>query len=448
MNKKYFYFIFTILFIAIIIFIIARYNTKQQQKENKNYVLLERKGALAQASEWNAIKNQANTYNNVIQKKPNDAKASLGLAALFIQEARVTGNYVYYDEAAMKYVNNVLKTDSSNFDALIYKSLIYLSQHHFAEGLATAQKAQQINPYNAFVYGILVDGNVEMGYYDSAVANSDKMVSIRPDLRSYSRISYLREIYGDYPGAINAMKMAVDAGGPGEESSEWARVQLGMLYEKSGDLKNAEMHYIISLQQRPDYAYAMAGLARIALAANDYNKAINYYLKADSLITDYSFKEELVDLFRLSGQKEKAEATAKNVIESLSNDAKKGNNDENIGHYADRELAYAYLKINNYDKALEHANLEYNRRPENIDVNETLAWSYYSKGDYTNALKYITVALKTKSKNPILLCRAGLIYNKSGDKQMAKSMLQMALVNNPNISPQLKDESSKTLKNL
>jgi hypothetical protein len=39
-----------------------------------------------------------------------------------------------------------------------------------------------------------VDGNVEMGNYDSAVAFADKMVALRPDLTSYSRVSYLREI--------------------------------------------------------------------------------------------------------------------------------------------------------------------------------------------------------------------------------------------------------------
>lgn len=448
MNKKIIYFISIFLFAAAVIFIIARYNSKQKEKENTVYTLLDRKGSLAQTSEWGTTKNLANTYLGSFKKNPDDTKASLGLAALFIQEARVTGNYMYYDAAAMKYVNNVLKTDSVNFDALVYKSLIYLSQHHFADGLATAQKAQQINPYNAFVYGILIDGNVEMGYYDSAVASADKMVSIRPDLRSYSRISYLREIYGDYPGSIDAMKRAVEAGAAGEESTEWARVQLGSLYEKTGDLKSAEMHYTISLQVRPDYAYALAGLARIAAATKDYNKAISCYLKADSLVSDYSFKEELVDLYKLTGEKDKADRTAKEVIENLSNAATQGNSDENIGHYADRELAYAYLKTNDYDKALEHAKLEYNRRPDNIDVNETMAWVDYYKGDYTNAVKYITVALKTKCKNPTLLSRAGLIYNKAGDKATAKLLLQQALANNPNINIDLKEEATKTFKSL
>jgi tetratricopeptide (TPR) repeat protein len=448
MKKSSIYAITLILFFTAIGLIIFKYNKDEKNRASIVYELQQRKGSSGNSQEWASMKSSASSLAAAIRKNPQDQKSLLALAALFIQEARVTGNYVYYDMAAMKYINTVLAKDSANFTALIYKSLIYLSQHHFADGLATAEKAQKINPYNAFVYGIIVDGNVEMGKYDSAVANSDKMVSIRPDLRSYSRISYLREIYGDYPGAIEAMKMAVQAGAPGDESTEWSRVQLGHLYENTGELKYAEMHYTIALQERPNYAYALAGLARIALASKDYNKAISYYLEADSLVNDYAFKEELVDVYHLAGQKDKADAVSKIVIDGMSKDSQLGNTNESIGHYADRELAYAYLKINNYDKALEHALLEYNRRPDNIDVNETVAWVYYQKGDYAKAASYINTAVKTHSKNPTLLCRSGLIYARAGQKELAKKTLQEALKNNPNISGSLKTESAGMLREL
>jgi tetratricopeptide (TPR) repeat protein len=119
--------------------------------------------------------------------------------------------------------------------------------------------------------------------------------------------------------------------------------------------------------------------------------------------------------------------------------------DDSSGHYSDRELAYAYLKINNYDKALDHALLEYNRRPDNIDVNETLAWVYYSKGDYAKALPFAQAALKTNSKNPTLLCRMGLIYFKNADKEMAGKLLKAGLAANPNIHTELKTGSQQAL---
>ena len=63
-------------------------------------------------------------------------------------------------------------------------------------------------------------------------------------------------------------------------------------------------------------------------------------------------------------------------------------------------------------------------------------------------LPYINAALKTNCKNPQLLCNAGLIYAKTNQKNLAKSTLQEALKNNPNIDPELKTESENMLKTL
>ncbi|MEO6456070.1 MAG: tetratricopeptide repeat protein, partial [Ginsengibacter sp.] len=226
------------------------------------------------------------------------------------------------------------------------------------------------------------------------------------------------------------------------------RTQLGNLFEKTGDFKTADSLYRFSLGLRPNYPYALAGLARIALVSNDYNNAIAYYQKADSMINDNTLKEELADVYRLAGQNKKADEITHKVIEELTKDSEAGNKDETIGHYADRELAYAYLKVNNIDKALEHAMLEYNRRPENIDVNETVAWVYYNKGEYAKALPYVKTALKTHSKNPVLLTRASLIFYRTGDKQLAKSTLQSATATNAYVGYELKKETLNVMQNL
>lgn len=424
--------------------IFFKYKNDEIKKGNRMYPVLDRKGNASETDEFKAVLARSIALINATKTKPDDIKTNISLASLYVQEARASGNYMYYDQAAMKYVNAVLAKDPQNFEGLSLKALLMLSQHHFAEGLKIAEAAKTINPYNAFIYGLIVDGNVEMGNYTAAVENADKMVSVRPDIRSYSRISYLREIYGDYPGAIEAMKMAVSAGLPGDEGTEWCRVQLGRLYENTGDLKSAEMHYTIALQNRPAYAHAYGGLARIATASNDYQKAITYYLQADSLVNDYSIKEELSDVYKAAGEKEKSETLANSVIDGMNTAAAREKKDDSSGHYSDRELAHAYLKVNQYNKALEHALLEYNRRPENIDVNETLAWVYYAKGDYAKALPYAKTALKTNSQNPTLLCRMGLIYFKNGDKATAGKLLKAGLAANPNIAIALKKESLHT----
>lgn len=448
MKKTFTYLSFIGIFIVAVGFIIVKYNKDEADKADAIYTLKERRSASSQNAEWVATRTNANALVEAIKKNPDDVKSKLALAALFIQEARITGNFLYYDAAAMKYVNDVLQKEPDNFEALIYKAIIQLSQHHFAEGLATAQQAQKTNPHNAFIYGIMVDANVELGNYSAAVESSDKMVSIRPDLRSYSRIAYLREIHGDITGAIEAMKMAIEAGMPGHEATEWCRAQLGHLYEQTGDIKAAETEYTTSLEARPGYAYALAGMARVEMAKKNYEKAIEHYSHAYDMVNDYSFKENLVEIYRLAGKNKEAEELGKEVIREMTAASSASKKDDSAGHYSDRELAFAYLAVNNMGKALEHALLEYNRRPLNIDVNETVGWVYHRQGQYQKALPYIKTALGTNSKNPTLLCRSGLVYYKAGMRQEAAKLLQQALKADPVISPALKTESHAALHEL
>ncbi|MEO8108508.1 MAG: hypothetical protein ABI594_00675 [Ginsengibacter sp.] len=448
MKKKFIYILLIGLFFSISAFVVIRYNLHKSELNNKTYPLIERQDAAANSVEWQRTKAASEQLIKQIAYNPNDAKTAVALATLYVQEGRITANYIYYDAAAMKYINRVLENEPGNFEALTLKALLYMSQHHFADGLTIAEKGQKINPYNALIYGLLVDGNVEMGNYKTAVENSDKMISIRPDIRSYSRISYLREIHGDYPGAIDAMKMAVGAGGVGDEPTEWTRMQLARLYENTGDSLSAKMHYTIALEERPGYAYAIAGLGHISMISGDYKKALSYYEQAAALVNDFAIKEQLSQLYRMSGDTKKANDLLDKIIDGMNSDSKKGEEDESIGHYADRELAYAYLLKNDNENALKHALLEYDRRPENIDVNETVAWVYYKMGDFQKAKVYIDTALKTNCKNPVLLCHAGLIYAKSGSREKAKQVLTEALKNNPGIDIELKEESAALLKEL
>ena len=420
MKKKYWNIILPAFFIVAVSFVVIKYKNKEQAENTAAYTLLPRIGNVNSA-EWLAAKKNADKLIAKIKANPADTRSALALANAYITEARISGNIAYYDKAAMKTVNNLLAKEPGNYEALMLKSLVQLSQHHFEEGLATAKLSLSIDSNSAFIYGLLVDANVEMGNYDAALDAADKMVSIRPDMRSYSRIAYLREIYGDYPGAVSAMKLAVAAGIPAEESTEWCRVQLGRLYENMGDIDKAYFQYNLSLAARPGYAYAVAGLGRIASHEKKYDSAVYYYEQAANLINDPGIKGNLAIAYSKAGKTEKSKTLNNEIIAAMTKSlptgqagAKPLTDDPNIGHYADKEMAYAYIQNNNYDKALEHALAEYKRRPKNIEVNEMMAWVYYKRNEIDKALPYLDAAFVTKTMNPVLLCTAGLIYVKNG----------------------------------
>jgi tetratricopeptide (TPR) repeat protein len=438
MKLKYLYIFFCVFFAGIILFLV----TKQEPK--MELTLLERKGHVENSGEWLNAKAAIEKLLADVRNHPGNNVAKINLALAYIQESRITGEHRYYDGAAMQLVDEVLADNEKEVQALSAKATIQLSQHHFAEALQTGNKIVSLNPYSAFAFGILTDANVELGKYEDAIKTADKMVSLRPDIRSYSRVSYLREIFGDMKGAIDAMKMALSSGIPGTEQAEWTRIYLGHLYELSGERDSAELQYCLSLVHRPNYPYAYAGLGRLAKAVMKYDSALKYFSLAKFGMNDYSFNQELTDVYRYMLKNKEAEIELAKAIMMLA--ANNGSETSAAhGHYSDRELALLYLQDYRYDLALSHALTEYNRRPDNIDVNQTLAWVRYCRGEYADANKKIDAALRTGSKNPALLLQAGLIKVKSGNISEGSKLIKQSLAITSCKDPLLKIEIEKAV---
>ena len=386
--------------------------------------LFNRQGELAAATEWPKTKEKVAELTEQIKKAPSDIKARLQIAVIYLSEARITGEHPYYYPAILKILDGVLAMDPKNFEATTFKASVKMSQHQFAEARTIAEQARQINPNNAYVYGVLVDANVELGNYEEAVAMSDKMQALKPSLESYSRASYLREIYGSYPGSIDAMKLAVQAGLPGSEPYCWSKNILGQLYETTGQLDEAEQQYAGILALRPSYAFAMAGQARVQKARKEYDKALTTLDKAAAIMPEFSFHEEMAEIYALQGNTGKAAKTYRDVVSMLQQDARSG-------HTVDLELCKLYTQTGQLDSALFYGMNEYKKRPRNIDVNRALAWVAYNQKNFPQALAYSRVALRTGSKNPELLQQAGAIELALGNTRQSNKLIADARKTNP-----------------
>lgn len=434
-----------ILTIALLVF----FNLPKSDKEPFK-PLLERTGRISTSSEWLNAKQAIITLQDKIRQNPKDSKSKLLLALAYMQEARVTGEHPYYYPAAIELIEEVLASkridNEMKYEALVAKGTVLLSLHKFSDALSVGKEALAVNANNASVYGILCDANVELGNYEEAVKMADKMVSIRPDLRSYSRVSYLREIHGDMIGAIEAMKMAVSAGYPGLEQTSWTRITLGQLYERNGDLSNAEVQYRLTLEEYPSYPFAVGGLARLEAKKKNYDEAINLYKEAGDIIPEFSFKEELAYLYKNINKNAEADEAVEELIEMLEED-------EEAGHEVGLELAMIHADLTgNSDKALSYVENEYKKRPANIDVCKTYAYILYKNGDYKKANELLLTASRTKKQEPSLLCLTGLVNCKMGDKNsgvlLIKKSLDMDPYQNTSISIEGKKIISSTIANL
>ena len=384
-----------ILILFTLLFACQTPNPKENQTTIEIPKLLDRHTDLQQGKEWEGVQSQ---YVKNRDEANTEDEAKLNLAYLFINEARITGEHGHYYPAALKMIEVILENQNLEkdlkFRALAAKASVQLSLHDFNNALETGKLAVAINPYNAQIFGVLVDAYVELGDYEKAVKMADQMVTIRPDLRSYARVSYLREIHGDWGGAIEAMKMAVAAGYPTYEQSAWARLTLGNLLKEYGEIEHAKAQYEQILQDRPDYPFALAALAEIAIENEQYKKAETLLKKACKSIPEVGFYVQLAKIYQAINQKEQFETTTKEILAMLQDDV-------DHGHNMDLEYVEVYAElINDQETALSYAQKAYKERPENIDVNQKLAEIYLNMGQRENAQIHIQKAGKTKSQRP------------------------------------------------
>ncbi|MBK8983863.1 MAG: tetratricopeptide repeat protein [Ignavibacteria bacterium] len=243
------------------------------------------------------------TLKEHLNESPDNSNLLTKLGAAYIQKARETYDPESYSMAE-DVLNRSIEIQPDNFLSIAELGSVKLSRHHFSEALALSQKALQINPYSAYSYGVMVDAQVELGMYDEAVVSLQKMVDLRPDLSSYSRVSYLRELFGDTDGAIDAMKSAITAGSPESENTVWCRVQLANLYYRSGNYDSASFIYQSIISEFPEYTHAYGGMAMIKMHEGNYNDAILLYSRALEKNSLAEYLIALGDAYSLNGEKE------------------------------------------------------------------------------------------------------------------------------------------------
>ncbi|HEY0734720.1 MAG TPA: tetratricopeptide repeat protein [Herpetosiphonaceae bacterium] len=380
---------------------------------------------------------QIQTLQSRIRRAPDNIDSYALLGHAYLQQVRETGDPSYYAKAESVF-GAALKRDPQHVETLIGKGSLALARHDFRAALQLGEQARSLNPSVPRIYGVIGDAQIELGQYDAAVQTIQQMVDLRPDLSSYSRVSYLRELYGDRQGAIEAMQQAVTAGGPTAENTQWVRVQLGNLYFTQSDLGAAEREYQEALARLPEYAHAQAGLARVRAAQGRYDEAIELYTAATRRMPLPEYLIALGDVYARQGDTQQAQQQYDLV---LAIDRLFGDNGVNT----DLELAL-FLADHGIElpQALTKARAAYAARPS-IHAADSLAWTLYTSGSYDEAQRYAAEALRLGTDDPLKLFHAGMIAQALGHDDQARNYLQRAVDLNPNFSLLHSDRALTTL---
>jgi tetratricopeptide (TPR) repeat protein len=254
------------------------------------------------------------------------------------------------------------------------------------------------------------------------------MVDLRPDLPSFSRVSYQRELHGQVRNAITAMEEAVEIGSGIPENREYVRVLLGNLHLATGDLVKAERIYAQSLDQLPGFTWALAGMARVRAAQGRFDEAIDLYRQAADRIPLPEFLIGLGEMQEAAGRTREANDTYQVVRAVQQLFATNG---------VDTDLDLALFEANHGTDpaaALKLARAAYERQP-NIKAADALAWALFKNGELDEARKRVDESLRLGTHDGLHLYHAGEIAHAQGDDAAARRYLSRALQENPTFSP-------------
>lgn len=375
-----------------------------------------------------------------LRDDPENFTDNITLASAYLQKARETGDPTLYTKAALL-LDRAVKADPQNPDLFAARSELALARHDFAAAQTLARQALILNPASARYYGLLGDAQIELGLYDYAVKSYQEMVNRKPEFTAYTRVAHARELHGDPEGAQEAMEFAVGAGSSVPENLAWARVQLGNLHLNLNNTVAAGEQYTAALRAFPHYPPALAGQARLAVAAGKLDDAASLYTRAFNRSPLAEYAIALGDVYTVGG--DKALATQQyelvNAMDKLQREA---------GVNTDLETA---LFLADHDKdlpvALQRAQAVYKARPT-VYAADVVAWTLHQSGRSKGAWEYSKRALKLNTRDPLLLFHAGMIAQAVGKDAEAYEYLEDALALNPSFSLLHKDEAATTLKAL
>jgi tetratricopeptide (TPR) repeat protein len=368
------------------------------------------------------------TLEAAVTASPRDLESLTSLGLAYQLRWRETGDAGYLPRSAAA-LQKALDAHPKDPTATLGLGNLALIQHDFRTALSLGRTAVRLAPSSARPYGVVGDAEIELGRYSEAFRTFERMVSLKPNLASYARISYARELAGNPAGAISAMALALDAAGGQPEPTAWTHVELGKLEFGLGRVDRAARHYRAALAISPGYVYAFEQLARVEAARGNLARAVTYARGASQAIPLPQFVALLASLLDRQGRTALAarERSTVGAIDSLL-----------AANGIRVDLESAVFRADHRIRPVETAVLARKARADRPSIygDDALGWALARSGRCDEAVRWSTRALRLGTKDALLYFHRGYAAGCAGDRADMRAWYRKALALNPHFSIQ------------
>jgi tetratricopeptide (TPR) repeat protein len=357
------------------------------------------------------------------RRDPDNARIWQQLGTSYLRRAIETADPAFYSLSgrALDRADQLVPDQPTT---AVARGALLLSLHEFGRARELVVPITAQDPFNSDALAVLVDADVELGRYDDAATNLQRLLDLRPGLPAYSRASYLRELHGDLAGADQAMHQALTAGAGDRFDVATVATFLGDLAFGSGEVAEAGARYREALRVRPDHVNATLGHARVLAARGERDRAIEVLRRLTERVPLPAAVILLGDLQGAAGFTVEA-ARSFDLVRSIIR------LQQAAGAVTDLETALFETDHGDPVRALPAARAAYAARPDNVYTADALAWSLVRSGDARAAQPLIAQALRLGSVDASIHYHAAVIADALGDSAEARRELTYSFTRNP-----------------
>ncbi len=350
-------------------------------------------------------------YASLYNDHPRDLQVKRNYIQLLILKNRL-------DEAA-KLTNELLKNDTQDVDALVYRGQIQLRQNNANDAVDSLQQALKDDPGNAVAHyqlGLAFDMQENEGRAESEWREALRM---RPDLTDAQRaLASLQLRRGDLD-ALTQTAQQIIANAPYAPDGYLLRALAEMNRQKFSE---AQLDLTKAMGVAPANSVPYAQMGNLHLLQKHYPEAIKFYQQAlDKEPTSTDALQGIMNVYLAEKQPDQGIAAARAQIAKSPN---------STGFYDLLGTALFQKKdLNGADAALRKAiDLDKNNSDALLKLGQVQA----AQGSVTEALATYQQSIKDHPREIAFYILAGEMYESQSDWNNAKTMYQKALEIQPN----------------
>ncbi len=372
-------------------------------------------------------------------ERPTDARAWQSLASNYVSLAVATARPDYF-AAARKALDKAAELAPNSLVTLVSQGTFALTLHQFEEALRLGTAAEALDPFNAEAKAVRVDALVELGRYDEAAAVLEQLLNVRPGLAALTRVSYLRQLTGDFDGALAAMRQArTAAGGQASETAVTSALE-GEIQLLRGDFESARDAFGASLRQSPGLIAGELGRAKHLDISGDRRGAIR---TLEAAVERTGAPGQAV----LLGELYESEGRTKSAVKAFAAARQAYRDEIPQGGVVDLELALLDADHGPATDALASARAAYAARP-NIYTADAMAWALYRNDRAAEAVVFVEESLRRGTADATLLIHAATVLAAAGDTERAREVVAPAVTRGGYVSPGLRPLARATVAEL